>query len=95
MKQLIADYCGVSYEAAFAGWVAEIEWELDWTCDVVPKDGAKREGIRYDNLEFSKVRKFVGGKTCHALRVGDEVIFSIDSACTISRVSAPLSRSLS
>ena len=25
MKRLIADYCGVSYEAAFAGWVAEFE----------------------------------------------------------------------
>ena len=62
---------------------------------MVPKVGAKQEGLRYDNLEFSDVSEYVGGKTCHALRVGDEVIFSIDSACTISRVSAPLSRSLS
>jgi hypothetical protein len=75
MKRLIADYCGVSYEAAFAGWVAEVEWEVDWTCDVVPRDGAKQEGLRYDNLEFSDVSKFVGGKICHELRVGDEVAF--------------------
>ena len=25
MKRLIADYCGVSYEAAFAEWVADLE----------------------------------------------------------------------
>ena len=79
MKRLIADYCGMSYEAAFAGWVAEVGeevvWELDWTCDVVPKDGAKQEGLRYDNLKFSDVSEFVGGKTCRELRVGDEVSF--------------------
>ena len=76
----------------------EVEWELDWTCDVVPKDGAKQEGLRYDNLKFSDVSEFVGGKTCRELRVGDEVSFPekwswIDkrplSGCTISRVPAP------
>ena len=29
MKRLIADYCGVSYEAAFAGWVAEVGEEVE------------------------------------------------------------------
>jgi hypothetical protein len=29
MKRLIADYCGVSYEAAFAGWAAAIEVEVE------------------------------------------------------------------
>ena len=30
MKRLIADYCGVFYEAAFTGWVAEVGEELEW-----------------------------------------------------------------
>ena len=42
---------------------------------MVPKDGAKQEGFRYDNLKFSDVSEFVGGKTCRELRVGDEVSF--------------------
>ena len=29
MKRLIADYCGVSYEAAFAGWVADVGEEVE------------------------------------------------------------------
>ena len=96
-KRLIADYCGVSYKAAFESWVAEIEaeveWELGWACDVVPKGGgAKQNGLRYDNLEFKDVRQFVGGKTRHELRVGDEVAFPTGVVCTISRVvPAPLS----
>ena len=70
---------------------------------MVPKDGAKQEGLRYDNLKFSDVSEFVGGKTCRELRVGDEVIFTpekwsfLDSwndkrplnGCTISRVPTP------
>ena len=66
---------------------------------MVPKDGAKQEGLRYDNLKFSDVSEFVGGKTCRELRVGDEVIFTPEKwswndkrpldGCTISRVPAP------
>jgi hypothetical protein len=65
---------------------------------VVPKDGAKQEKIRYNNLKFSDVSEFVRGKTCRELRVGDEVGFPekwsrIDkrplNGCTISRVPTP------
>jgi hypothetical protein len=30
-KRCIADYCGLSYEAAFAEWAAEIEWDLSYS----------------------------------------------------------------
>ena len=55
---------------------------------MVPKNGAKQEGFRYDNLKFSDVSEFVGGKTRRELRVGDEVVFSSGNICTISRVPA-------